>query len=122
MIISFAWTTPALLAGEKTVTRREWSDNYAHRFKAGDLVAAYDKNPRAGGKQIATIRLTCDPYLENTRDAPSSDYIAEGLKYLADNGVLIQGMTPFTFWAAWKAAELLVWVIRFEVVRKERTE
>lgn len=39
-IISFAWTSPALLAGAKTVTRRDWDDSYARRFSAGELVAA----------------------------------------------------------------------------------
>lgn len=31
-IISFAWTTEALLCGQKSVTRRDWSDNYAAKF------------------------------------------------------------------------------------------
>jgi hypothetical protein len=113
-IISFAWTTPALLAGRKKVTRREWSKDYAQRFKAGDLVAAYDKNPRNGGKQIATIRLTHDPYLERTDQMPGSDYEDEGLKYFEEQGLLFRGMTPQTFWRNWKAAKTLVWVIRFE--------
>jgi hypothetical protein len=38
MTISFAWTTPALLAGHKTVTRRDWDAEYAIRFAAGQLV------------------------------------------------------------------------------------
>ena len=32
-IISFAWTTDALLQCKKTVTRRDWDDKYASRFK-----------------------------------------------------------------------------------------
>ena len=28
MILSFSWTTPLLLAGQKTVTRRQWSDRH----------------------------------------------------------------------------------------------
>ncbi len=57
MIISFAWTTPALLAGKKTVTRREWSDKHAAKFKPGDLVDAWDKSPRFKGKKVAVIRI-----------------------------------------------------------------
>ncbi|MBW2053822.1 MAG: ASCH domain-containing protein [Deltaproteobacteria bacterium] len=50
-IVSFAWTTEALLAGRKTVTRRCWNERYAGRFKSGDLVQAYDRNP-SGGRTV----------------------------------------------------------------------
>lgn len=53
-IISFAWTTPALLKGEKTVTRRAWK---SCPFKKGDLAQAWDKLPRAKGKRVGTIRI-----------------------------------------------------------------
>ena len=118
--ISFSWTTAALLAGAKTCTRRSWNDAYAKRFHAGDLVAAYDKSPRAGGKQIATIRLTRDPYQEFVRDAPPEDYQREGLAWMEERGVLIQRATPRQFWADWQAANTLEWVIRFEGVKGEQ--
>ena len=57
MIISFAWTTAALLDGRKTVTRREWSDAHAAKFKPGDLVDAYDRSPRFKGKKVGVIRI-----------------------------------------------------------------
>ena len=117
-IISFAWTTAALLAGRKTCTRRAWSEDYAKRFKQGDLVAAYDRNPRFGGKQVATIRLTRDPYLENTADMPLGDYVHEGLNYMEEQGLKIQGQHPYDFFSAWKAMAELVWVVRFEVVKE----
>jgi hypothetical protein len=63
-IISFAWTTPALLAGSKCVTRREWDKKYAESFEAGEYVQAFDKSPRAGGKCVAIIELTQKPYLQ----------------------------------------------------------
>lgn len=48
--ISFAWTTPAFKARQKTVTRREWSDGYARSFKAGEVVEALARMawPRKG--------------------------------------------------------------------------
>ena len=54
MIISFRHTTPALLAGRKTVTRRSWHPVHLERWqKAWDLGRlehkAYDKSPRQGG-------------------------------------------------------------------------
>ena len=56
-IISFAWTTQALLDGKKTVTRRRWTDKYARQFRAGCLVQAWDKSARFKGKKIAIIQI-----------------------------------------------------------------
>ncbi len=83
MIISFAWTTKALLAGKKRCTRREWSEKYFQQwvraYRAGNLIHdAYDKTPRAGGKKVATIRLTCEPYKERLGDMLESDVLEEG--------------------------------------------
>jgi len=39
------------------VTRREWSDAHAAKFKRWDLVDAYDRSPRFKGKKVATIRI-----------------------------------------------------------------
>lgn len=84
MIISFAWTTPALLAGRKTVTRRagwkpatfkRWQDAWDRQDRLHD---AYDRLPRVGGRKVGTIRLTCRPYLEPMRNMPESDLAAEG--------------------------------------------
>ena len=119
-IISFSWTTAALLQGHKTVTRRSWSPNYARQFHAGDLVAAYDRSPRYGGKQVATIRLTQDPYLENTANMPEADYEAEGLAWMERNTMIIQGEWPNAFWDSWKDDAEDVWVIRFEFVETLR--
>lgn len=57
MILSFAWTTPAILARVKTVTRRDYSDEQMAKFKHGDLADAYDKLPRARGNKIGAIRI-----------------------------------------------------------------
>ena len=73
-IISFAWTTPALLAGRKTVTRREWAHSHAKGFQNAQLVQAYDKAPFLGGKRVAIIRLTQAPRLEPISEAPDSDH------------------------------------------------
>ncbi|RLC82113.1 MAG: hypothetical protein DRJ03_08825 [Chloroflexi bacterium] len=83
MILSFAWTTDALLAGRKTCTRRQWKEAHFQRwvnaYRKGNLVHdAVDKVLFAGGKRIAKIRLTCEPYREALRDMPESDVEAEG--------------------------------------------
>ena len=115
-IISFAWTTPALLAGRKTVTRREWTHGYALRFGEGDLVQAWDRNPRHGGHQVATIRLTRDPYQEDTKRVPPEDYEAEGFAFLEGIDAKIDGLTPRTLWRAWFLYPKTVWVVRFDLV------
>jgi len=83
MIISFAWTTEALLAGRKTCTRRRWSEKHFQQWvcawRAGRLIHdAWDKSPRASGCKVGKIRLTCEPYRERLADMPESDLAAEG--------------------------------------------
>lgn len=116
-IISFAWTTPAITADpcRKTCTRREWDDGYARKFLAGDLIAAWDRSPRFGGKHVATIRLTVKPYLEPAADIPDDDWQAEGFDFLTEIGAKLDGHSPRVHWDAWKADPLLaLWVVRFE--------
>jgi len=83
VIISFAWTTPALVDGRKTVTRRDWNPGYLRRWQQawdrGDYVhQAWNASPRAGGRQVGWITLTHRPYLERLADMPAADLDAEG--------------------------------------------
>lgn len=66
MYISFAWTTPALLARAKSATRRMWAPSHAAKFRAGQIVDAYDRSPRLGGRRVATIRIARDPWKQRT--------------------------------------------------------
>jgi uncharacterized protein YqfB (UPF0267 family) len=106
-IISFAWTTDALIAGEKTVTRRDWNDAYARRFKAGEIISAYDKNPRAGGKKIAEIRLTRAPYRQWLHDVTDEDEVKEG--GLWGSGQAYREMM---------GDDRQVWVVEFELLKE----
>lgn len=117
-IICFAETTPALLAGAKTVTRREWRRGYAETFNADELVQAWDKSPRNGGKKVATIRLTQTPYLEVAADIPHDDYIHEGFEYMDLHGLtLFGGKRPLEVFDAWRNDENTnLWVVRFMLV------
>jgi len=118
LIVSFAWTTAALLAGAKSCTRRSWNDDYARRFKAGAVVQGWDRLPRVGGQQVAIIRLTTDPYLQRTSQMTEMDYRAEGLEWMEQNGILIRGKYPRQFFDQWKAADELVYVVRFQLMKR----
>ena len=110
-IISFAWTTRALLEGRKTVTRRNWKEC---RLKPGELAQAYDRSPRFKGKRVAIIRI--------------SDIRRDYLKSIGDPGELEKegGLweTPEDYIRDWQEAYpgshkwSLVWRIGFEVVPK----
>lgn len=119
-IISFGWTWPAFVAGVKTVTRRNWDAEYATKFMQGDILQAYDKSPRFGGKKIGLLKLTRHPYLETTSAMPDSDYYAEGFAYLDANRHLLPKSMPYdvsrTGFDEWRRSGESMWVIRFEKV------
>lgn len=82
-IISFNLTKKQFLAGEKTVTRRDWSDRqfimWQRFWDRGHLVHdAYSATPIAGGKPIGKFRLTARPYREMLNDMPIEDLELEG--------------------------------------------
>jgi hypothetical protein len=115
--ISFAWTTPALVAGRKTVTRRDWKDRYARSFHAGELLAAWDKQPRfKGARKVAIIRLTAAPAKESTAAMLPADWKAEGFEYLSSIGATLHGETPLNVWRSWVMYPQDLWVVRFELV------
>jgi len=99
-IISFAWTTPAFVARQKTCTRRDWNDRYAKQFVPGRMAQAWDQQPRYGGRRIGTIEL-----LSMTRerycDAPPGDWWEEGFAFLQAAGARVNGYQPFDLWTEW---------------------
>src|SRR4030095_966481 len=123
-IISFAYTTPALLAGHKTVTRRYWNPRHAASFSPGEIVQAWDKSPRFGGKKVAEIRITAI-YQENMIDAPDEDYKKEGFEYMCAEGICLKHrgkeyLPTKAYWRGWKTCKeefQSVWVVRFELIK-----
>ncbi len=124
-IISFAWTTPALLALRKTCTRRAWDEAYAMSWHAGDYAAAYDRLPRVGGNQQGIVRLTQKPYKERTSKwghwMTGDDYENEGFKWMEEQGLLIQGKTPLDFCQEWINSDEELWVVRFRIITMDST-
>lgn len=130
-IISFGWTTPALLAGAKTCTRRDWSPRHAVLFKPGDVCWAYNKNPRALGRPVAEIRIVrVSPEPVPLAQAPPQDYAAEGFEWfdqhpeeralalpkLAKGLGLASTATMYDLWLDWLASGESLYVVRFELL------
>lgn len=88
-IVSFSHTTAALVNGHKTMTTRDWKPEFAARFKAGDEILAYDKNPRNGGKPVARLRLTADVKLTDPATLTREDFQREGFGFLAAETMLL---------------------------------
>jgi hypothetical protein len=114
MIISFAWTTEALLRDLKNCTRRDWKDDYAKRFKAGRLYQAFDRSPRAGGERVGIIFLTCDPYKERLDAITDEEEKAEGGLW-GSAEAFIEAYCK----GARVSREHMIWVIRFDLVKIE---
>lgn len=120
MMISFGWTTPALLAGRKTVTRRDWSAGTVARarraFEAGEAIDAWNTSPRnvrGNPHRIGKIRLTAEPRREATRLVPVEDYEREGFAYLDEHGILLNGRKPIQLFEEWEDGDGTLVVVRF---------
>jgi hypothetical protein len=132
MIISFAWTSRAVLARfpdgrpAKTKTRRDWNIDYAAQFPANSIHKAYDKNPRVHGRHIADVRILKDPYQQRTGFMTEHDYEDEGLLWMEENGVMVPArnenrhkypeQSPREFFEDWRSRNQLLYVVEFEVI------
>lgn len=123
MIVSFAWTTPALLAGAKTMTRRDWSISHAAKFRTGMLVDAWNYTPRVNSARrgiaiahkVATIRIARAPYRTWSTDLTEEDYDREGFNWLRAQG-LWQEVGEVV--EAWGRDRRLLYVLEFELVER----
>ena len=130
MIVSFAWTTWALLALRKKRTRRYWTESYARRFLKGSTHQAYDRPARVHGHQVGIITLAHTPYLQPTSQMTEEDYDLEGLKYMEEVGLSIPSrvvdgkklpaMHPRQFFEAWRKEDNTLFVVEFEFSPLER--
>jgi len=107
-IISFAWTKEKIRSGKKYETRRKWKDSYAKRFKRGNIVAAYDKQPYFGGNFIRLIRLTKEVYRQKLKDMTKENLRREGGLWTKNEFIDLFGGDP----------EFAPWVVEFKYVDK----
>jgi hypothetical protein len=105
MIISFARTTAALVAGRKTVTRRQWKDATAAKFAPGSIHDAWSMSPRfmkKGARKIGTIEIV-SVTKERTCEIPDSDWEAEGFAYMQEHGLdLGPELSVALQWEQWR--------------------
>lgn len=120
MIISFGWTTPALLAGQKTRTRRQWTSRHAVHFKKGAVVDAWNTSPRnvkGNPHVVARLRLTRDSHSQSTSEVTlADDWEAEGFEYMTQHGLKVDGKAPVELWREWKEKPRHLYIVDFEVV------
>lgn len=117
--ISFAWTSPALVAGVKTVTRREWQADYARQFRYGDQVRALNRQRRFGGEALGVIELVEDAVLD-TRETFEADVQAEGIPWLREHDLLsAKLLAKWDEMCRWDESCVALWVVRFRVVSLE---
>ena len=119
--ISFAWTTPALKARRKKVTRRSWKHTYAARFHGGHEYWALDKGYRNGGKRIGVVRLLKDPYLQRTSKMPDSAYEDEGFAYFEEHPDELPASAPWKTMSRkvlddWREKNERLYVVEYEIV------
>lgn len=124
-IVSMAYTSPAVAAGKKCVTRRNWKESYAKTFHKGDSLEAWTRSPRNGGRPLALIRLTAEPVSEPVGIKRQEDGYAEleakeviriwneeGFAYLdTPEGDLLEAARR------WHDSQRGYWTIMFEILQ-----
>ncbi|MEN6533790.1 MAG: hypothetical protein ABFD89_09025 [Bryobacteraceae bacterium] len=135
MIISFGWTWPAFVAGQKCCTRRNWKDStamsYAKAFSEGRSHDAYDKSPLYGGRKIGSLRLSVEPYKSPLSWMPDVDFRNEGFEWMSRNPHCVPNGAYKEIWCAknprvlkdwheaferWRESNLELYVVRFDVI------
>jgi len=124
MILSFGWTWPAFVARVKPVTRRDWVDSYAVRWKRDICFDAYDRLPHFGGTKIGEGELTRDAYREPLAEMPNYDYFLEGFDWLYRHPRAVPPAARTQLWGdctregfeAWRLSGGSVWVVRYRVL------
>ena len=126
-IISFAATSEALLAGAKTRTIRQWNHGYAKRFRGVKEIQAYDRSPRYGGKQIATLDLIIVRLCERNKDGEWPHALsyerardAEGLAWMEERGLLCGKIEPRVYYENILRMSSWVYVIDFTLSSVEQ--
>lgn len=131
-VIAFKATAAPLLAGVKTETRRIWASSRYQEMERlwemgadAPLIPAYDRSPRHGGQKVALLRQSAPPESLRLRDWPAYEAVCEpeGLKWMAERGLLCDGKEPEMYWYELRDSAIRQYgqdgsfrALRFEVV------
>lgn len=116
--ISMAYTTPAIVAKAKEVTRRTWKDSYAKSFEVGERLEATSRQYRFGGELVAIIEVTEKPFLEDISDWEGREdelYVKEGFAFLEAKNIISEHAPLKKLMRMWVANGGDYYVIPFKV-------
>ena len=115
MIISFGWTSGAMVCGAKTRTRRDWAPGHVRHFHSGMMANGWSQSPRVHGVYLSDVRLTAPIFRQHTSKITDEDWELEGFGWMSRRGILINGVTPEVFFERWRHANIDLWVVDFSL-------
>jgi hypothetical protein len=81
-----------------------------------DNLQALDRQVKFGGRRLALLELTSDPYKASTAGMTDEDWYASGFHIMESEGEVIDGETPGQMWLRLKSeAPEDLWVLDFKV-------
>jgi hypothetical protein len=104
MILSFGWTTPAVVIGKKCVTRRQWAERTIRIYERliGHDVDAADSGLQYGGKVFGRVKILDVKRDDDTRKMLEDDWYHEGFDALEALGLKVGRYAPDELWSFWK--------------------
>lgn len=108
--LTVGWMSPAFITGNKQCIRKQnWSLRDIASFKENSIVIVKEND---NSEELGLVRLTVNPYLENSANAPNADYDNEGMEYMEQ----FTTESLYSKWIDFKNSKKDVYVFRFEVV------
>ena len=115
--ISMACVTPSFVTGNKSVTRRNWTDRHSRLFTDGTQALVWNKQARFGGEPIGVLELTENPFKQSTGEMTVQDYDMEGFLELDTKYYEIERTMPVKdAMLSWKRRNELLTVVPFKIL------
>jgi hypothetical protein len=110
MILSTAWTTPAVVLKMKSETRRDWSQKQIElarkQMESQTPVDLWDKSPRFKGKPYGTCLIASLVDHEDASTIPDESWEREGFHVLSVIGAsFMKGLQAPDVWRNWRHSE-----------------
>jgi len=112
-----AYVTPSFASGNKTRTRRDWTDRTRRLFIDTTRVLVWNKQARFGGEPIGVMEITDRPYTESTAKMTDADYYLEGFHYLDERYHQVHDEWPLkSVFRDWRKKDQILTVIDFRII------